>query len=194
MAQSSKAESSVQRSRSQIQSLPCPEVGVRFGGSGIFIQQPIGIGTMQWGDSWLDKAFVNKGGGTPTSQEVDAIFEIVMEKLKVNFFDTAEGYGGGSGERRIGDVLRRHPGLVENAVIATKFLPTLWRWTTNSLLVAVRESNKRLGISSCPLYFIHTPVHPMPLEHWVRACCVAQERGYIKAIGLSNCNASQVQR
>mmetsp|Transcript_30520 Transcript_30520/g.74897 ORF Transcript_30520/g.74897 Transcript_30520/m.74897 type:complete len:376 (+) Transcript_30520:214-1341(+) len=177
-----------------IQALPMPKARTEFGKSGVFIQQPIGIGTMQWGDAWLDKAWVNKGGGTPTDEELDAIFEAVSEKLKVNFFDTAEGYGGGSGERRIADILKRHPLLAKDTVVATKFLPTLWRWTQNSLLDAVQQSNKRLGIPTCPLYFIHTPVHPMPLEHWVRACCVAQDKGYIQAMGLSNCNAEQVRR
>eukprot|EP00288_Rhodomonas_lens_P001660 CAMPEP_0177734506 /NCGR_PEP_ID=MMETSP0484_2-20121128/24268_1 /TAXON_ID=354590 /ORGANISM="Rhodomonas lens, Strain RHODO" /LENGTH=64 /DNA_ID=CAMNT_0019247985 /DNA_START=5 /DNA_END=196 /DNA_ORIENTATION=- len=49
-------------------------------GSGLDIGAPLGIGTMQWGDAWLDKAFVNKGGGALTTAEIDEIFEICAEK------------------------------------------------------------------------------------------------------------------
>lgn len=111
----------------------------------------------------------------------------------VRFFDTAEGYGGGASERRLACTLAR-VGAPADVAIATKFLPTLWRWTTASFLRAVKGSNRRLNTTCCPLFFIHTPVHPLPLEFWVRAACEAKRQGLIQAIGISNCDASQVLR
>jgi len=79
-------------------------------------------------------------------------------------------------------------------VFGTKFLPHLGRWSQSSLSRALRGSNSRLNVDCCDVYFIHTPVHPMPLEHWVAAAAEEANRGRIKAIGLSNCNAGQVRR
>jgi aryl-alcohol dehydrogenase-like predicted oxidoreductase len=157
---------------------------------GVTIAKPLGIGTMQWGTTWLDNK-LNKGGNLPDCV-IDDIVDTVLQS-GVQFFDTAEGYGGGSSEVRVRDQVlpKAH---VNNVVVATKFLPTLWRWTQGSFLHAVRESNARLGVDICDLYFIHTPVHPLPLEFWIRAACVAVDLKLIKAIGISNCKASQVER
>mmetsp|Transcript_31410 Transcript_31410/g.49174 ORF Transcript_31410/g.49174 Transcript_31410/m.49174 type:complete len:284 (-) Transcript_31410:202-1053(-) len=59
---------------------------------------------------------------------------------------------------------------------------------------AVKGMNKRLNVETQDLLFIHSPVHPLPLEHWVRAACKAVDLGLVKRIGLSNCNANQVAR
>jgi aryl-alcohol dehydrogenase-like predicted oxidoreductase len=175
---------------------------------------PIGIGTLQWGDSWLDEKMVRGG-----RLDEDAVREIVGELLRagVTFFDSAEGYGGGSSERRLGAltaealregegegarpnadsaapaVARRPAGLC----LATKFLPTFWRFSRASLLRAARASRERLGLAEdepIPLYFIHTPVHYRSVEFWVDACCDAADAGIIDEIGLSNFNADQVER
>ena len=116
----------------------------------------------------------------------------------IQFFDTAEGYGGGTSEERLGDLLaweHEEQGRAIHqspTIIGTKFLPHLARWTSRSLSRALRSSNSRLGLQASDIYFIHTPVHPMPLEHWVAAAAKEANKGNAKAIGLSNCNADQV--
>jgi len=42
---------------------------------------------------------------------------------------------------------------------------------------AVKGMNKRLNVETQDLLFIHSPVHPLPLEHWVRAACKAVDLG-----------------
>lgn len=79
-------------------------------------------------------------------------------------------------------------------LVATKFLPTLWRWSEASLIAALDASNKRMGLSCCPLYFLHSPTHPLDLEVWIRAAAKAHRAGKLAAFGLSNCNAKQVLR
>jgi aryl-alcohol dehydrogenase-like predicted oxidoreductase len=78
--------------------------------------------------------------------------------------------------------------------LATKFLPHLGRWSKWSLSRAMLSSNKRLGVPCSDIYFIHTPVHPLPLEHWVAAAAEQAKKGHVRALGLSNCNADQVSQ
>eukprot|EP00754_Rhynchopus_humris_P042180 Rhum_TRINITY_DN25795_c0_g1::Rhum_TRINITY_DN25795_c0_g1_i1::g.182779::m.182779/K05275/E1.1.1.65; pyridoxine 4-dehydrogenase len=159
------------------------------------LKLPLGIGTMMWGTTGLDRRI----NGRLLSQE--SMAEIVEVALRngVRFFDTAEGYGGGSCEETLDNifhsllpaqVLRDAP----DALVATKFLPTLWRWSEASFVSAVEASNRRLGVSCCPLFFLHSPIHPRALEVWIRGACTAYRQGKIGALGLSNCNAEQVLR
>ena len=84
--------------------------------------------------------------------------------------------------------------LVIEAV--TEDLPTkLELWKELDGIVgeqALFASNTRLGIAASDIYFIHTPVHPMPLEHWVAAAAKEANRGNARSLGLSNCDAEQV--
>ena len=158
------------------------------------LQQPLGIGTMQWGRTWLDQK-LNRGN--LDDQLCASICQEFTEVHGVQFFDTAEGYGGGTSEERLRDVLvepakdqkQPHP-----CIIATKFLPTLARWTHGSFARALEGSCQRLGVDAIDIYFIHTPIHPLPLEHWVHAACREAKAGRIREIGISNCNAQQVRR
>lgn len=86
-------------------------------------------------------------------------------------------------------------GKSEDAVvIATKFLPTLWRWTKGSFYKSLHGSLDRLGVDCIDLYFIHTPIHPLPLEYFIQWACDAVDDGLIKHIGISNCNADLTRR
>ena len=165
------------------------------------LRVPLGVGTMFWGDTVLDARI--SGRVIPRS-ELDAI---CAEALRhgVTFFDTAEGYGGGTSEERLAASLRaaigvasapagEPPSLQSSLIPATKFLPTLFRWTEAAFLAALDASNRRMGVACCPLYFIHSPVHPVAIETWVRAAGRAHKAGKIKALGLSNFNAAQVRR
>ena len=57
-------------------------------------------------------------------------------------------------------------------VFASKFLPTIARWSRSSFHNALRRSCERLG-STCDIYFLHTPIHPLPLEFWISCACEA---------------------
>jgi pyridoxine 4-dehydrogenase len=79
-------------------------------------------------------------------------------------------------------------------VVATKFLPTLWRWTKASFYKSLQGSLDRLGVDCIDLYFIHTPIHPLPIEFFIQWACDAVDDGLIKHIGISNCNADLTVR
>lgn len=161
----------------------------------IKLKWPLGIGTMQWGRTWVDEQ-LNRGNLSDAT--CTEIYQELVDVHNIQFFDTAEGYGGGTSEERLRDVRhscsepdekRSYP-----VVIGTKFLPTIGRWTEGSFNRALVGSCQRLGAEQCDIYFIHTPIHPLPLEFWIEAAVKEVNAGRIKEIGISNCNAAQVRR
>jgi pyridoxine 4-dehydrogenase len=85
-------------------------------------------------------------------------------------------------------------GKQDDVIIATKFLPTLWRWNKGAFYKSLQGSLERLGVDSIDLYFIHTPIHPLPIEYFVQWACDAVDDGLIQHIGISNCNANWTRR
>jgi aryl-alcohol dehydrogenase-like predicted oxidoreductase len=171
----------------------------RIFSSSLNLGSNFGAGLMQWGTTHIDNGFVNPKGNL-TEDEVRDIWKTCRQN-DVVFFDTAEGYGGGTSEIRIRQVRRWYQDFClngkpdsEQVVVATKYLPTLWRWTKWSFYSAVRGSMQRLGVDKIDLYFIHTPIHPLPIECFVQWACDARKDGLIQEIGISNCNAQLVRR
>ncbi|NNM53735.1 MAG: hypothetical protein HKM05_03320 [Spirochaetales bacterium] len=146
----------------------------------------LGLGTMHWGTTPLDKVIAGK---IITDEEISLI-QNRAASAGVTFIDTAEGYGGGSSERRLGRLRFSQSGFL----IATKFIPTYWRWTPQAVVRAIRASNRRLGIESCDLGFVHSPIHPRSPDVWIKGFARAHEAKLIKAVGLSNFNAEQVRQ
>ncbi|KAL3929117.1 MAG: hypothetical protein SGBAC_012352 [Bacillariaceae sp.] len=154
----------------------------------------IGIGLMQWGTTKIDERVVNPKGNL-SDDMVQQLWKTCRDK-KVVFFDTAEGYGGGTSETRVQEVRQWYQDKVldgkpddVNVVVATKYLPTLWRWTKGAFYRSLKGSLQRLKVAKIDLYFIHTPVHPLPLEYHIQWACDAMDDGLIGNIGISNCPA-----
>lgn len=154
--------------------------------SGLKLKVPLGLGTMYWGDTPLDGAIA---GRILTDEAVKAIRHRALA-AGVTLVDTAEGYGGGTSEARIGRLGFAQAG----ALVATKFLPTFWRWTPGAVVRTLKASNQRLGIGRCDLLFIHSPVHFRDPAVWIRGAARAHRSGRLAALGLSNFNAEQVRQ
>eukprot|EP00934_Nitzschia_sp_Nitz4_P000322 Nitzschia sp. Nitz4//scaffold23_size168460//11093//12308//NITZ4_002201-RA/size168460-snap-gene-0.150-mRNA-1//-1//CDS//3329543581//322//frame0 len=157
----------------------------------------VGAGLMQWGTTSIDNKVVNPKGNLSDTGVRD-VWTACRDR-GITFFDTAEGYGGGTSEVRIREVKSWYEkthleGKSDNVVVATKFLPTLWRWTKWNFYRSLYGSLERLGVSCIDLYFIHTPVHPLPIEYFIQWACDAVDDGLIKHIGISNCNADLTRR
>jgi aryl-alcohol dehydrogenase-like predicted oxidoreductase len=99
----------------------------------------------------------------------------------VNFFETAEGYGGGYSEEVLGRALkdRRH-----EAVIATKV--SKGNLAPEDVIEACEGSLRRLQTDVIDLYQIHWPSREVPISETFPALVKLYEQGKIRAIGMSN--------
>lgn len=111
----------------------------------------------------------------------------------LSFFDTADTYGLGEGERTLGSALR---GRRDQAVIATKFGVRVENGRTfhdNSpawIRSALEGSLQRLGTDYVDLYQIHYRDGATPLAEVVATLRELQQKGKIRYLGLSNVGRS----
>lgn len=144
----------------------------------------LGIGTWAWGD----RLFWGYGSGY-SEAEVRGAFETSLEN-GIQFFDTAEVYGQGKSETLLGKFIRETQAKVK---IASKYMPYPWRLTQKAFLRALVGSLARLGVDSIDLYQIHNPLPPARIEAWMDGMAEAYQRGWIKAVGVSNFTERQMQ-
>ena len=144
-----------------------------------------GLGAWAWGD----RIVWNYGRGY-SDDDIEAGFKISLEG-GVNLVDTAEVYGNGRSERLLGQFIKNttHP-----VFVATKFFPMPWRWTSGSVVGALRASLERLGLASVDLYQIHWPSPIVPVETYVEGLVTAHQLGLARAVGVSNYDKAQMQR
>lgn len=144
-----------------------------------------GLGAWAWGD----RIVWNYGRGY-SDDDIEAGFKISLEG-GVNLVDTAEVYGNGRSERLLGQFIKNttHP-----VFVATKFFPMPWRWTSGSVVGALRASLERLGLDSVDLYQIHWPSPIVPIETYVEGLVEAHALGLARAVGVSNYDKAQMQR
>ena len=156
----------------------------RLGASGIAVSA-LGTGTWAWGD----RGFWGYGRGYGEAEVADA-FRASLD-AGIDFFDTAELYGGGASERLLGRFAR---GAGRPLVIASKFAPLPWRLSTGSLRRALEGTLARLGLETLDLYQVHWPYTPMPLEVMMDALAAAVRDGRVRAVGVSNFSADRMRR
>jgi len=116
----------------------------------------------------------------------------------VDFFDTADVYGGGENERLVGEALRPHR---QRVVLATKGGATRdaqGRATNDGspeyLARACEASLQRLGVDAIDLYYLHRVDPQVPIEDSVGALARLVEQGKVRAIGLSEVGPHTLRR
>jgi aryl-alcohol dehydrogenase-like predicted oxidoreductase len=112
----------------------------------------------------------------------------------INFFDTADIYGGTRSEEFLGRGLGRRRNEV---VIATKFgMPVDKRRRgakPEYVRQAVEESLRRLGTDRIDLYQLHQPDPEVPIEDTLGALDELVRAGKVREIGCSNFSANQLR-
>ncbi len=146
----------------------------------------LGIGTWAWGDSLFWSYGQDYG-----EADLQAAFNAAVA-AGVNFFDTAEIYGFGESERLIGRFLQQ----VETPVfVATKYFPLPWRWSPRAVTEALTSSLNRLQLNTIDLYQVHWPFDfLLGQKALMNALANEVKQGRIRAIGVSNYSAQQMQQ
>lgn len=136
----------------------------------------------------------NNFGGRIDEAATQAVVDAALE-AGINFFDTADIYGGTKSEEYLGQALR---GRRDQAVIATKFgiriddaRPGGGR--PEYIRRAAEDSLQRLGTDRIDLYQIHRPDPDVPIAETLGALNELVTAGKVREIGCSNFSAEQLQ-
>ena len=116
----------------------------------------------------------------------------------INCIDTAFLYGDGHAERVIGRAIKEH-GSRDDFYIATKggLVRQGGKVVTDGrpdrIKREVEDSLRRLQVDSIDLYQLHWPDPLVPIAETATAMRELYEAGKIRAIGVSNCSAAQME-
>jgi aryl-alcohol dehydrogenase-like predicted oxidoreductase len=151
---------------------------------------PVGLGCMSLSGFY----------GPSSEAEALRLLAAAMD-LGVNFLDTANAYGDGLSETRIGKFLAEDRGRRGKLTLATKFSINRdadgKRFIDNSpahMTQALDGSLKRLGVDRIDLYYVHRLDPRFPIEETVGALAREVARGRIGAIGLSEMAPDTLRR
>lgn len=151
---------------------------------------PVGLGCM--GMSWA------YGSAISDKEAVELIHSAI--DAGVDHLDTAEMYGAGDNETKVGQALK---GRRDKVTLATKFGPTLDPETNYpngvdgspaNVRKASEGSLKRLGVDVIDLYYLHRMDPDTPIEDTVGEMARLVEEGKIRYLGLSECSAETLRR
>src|SRR3989475_9338490 len=114
----------------------------------------------------------------------------------INYFDTADSYGGGASERMIGAWLKERK--VRDPIISTKVCYALAEGpkdrslSRRHIMEAVDGSLRRLQMDHIDLYVTMEPDPATPIEETLEAMNVLMHAGKVRHIGASNITAAQL--
>ncbi|MBZ5632648.1 MAG: aldo/keto reductase [Acidobacteriia bacterium] len=112
----------------------------------------------------------------------------------INFFDTADIYGGGQSEEFLGRALK---GRRDRVLIATKFGMKMADGKEGGkpayIRQAAEDSLRRLGTDQIDLYQIHQPDPSTPIADTLGALGELVKAGKVREIGCSNFSADQLR-
>jgi aryl-alcohol dehydrogenase-like predicted oxidoreductase len=149
---------------------------------------PIGLGVMQFagGKGMFRMMYPEIPQGT-----MNEIIKVGVDG-GINWFDTAELYGGGRSERCLADALSENIFSDEEVLIATKWSP-LFR-TARNIPRTISKRQRFLSPYTIDLYQIHQPISFSSPEAEMNAMADLVEAGKIRAVGVSNFDAERMRR
>jgi aryl-alcohol dehydrogenase-like predicted oxidoreductase len=158
------------------------ESPVRLGSSDI-TTAPLAFGTWGW-----DAAARRNAGGRYSDTDLQTAFQTSVAQ-GLTLCDTAESYGNGEVESRVGRLLKE---TAQPIHVATKFPPWRNRWRKSHLLDSLKRSLERLQRDRIDLYQTHFHFRFVPLVIWMSALADAQKQGLVRAVGTSNYDANRL--
>lgn len=149
----------------------------------------VGLGCGNFGGVGSAPAFFGRG---ETEAEAHTLMDMAWE-LGINFFDTADAYGGGRSEAFIGNWLRRKGAHVRDQLILSSkvFNPVGegandWGLSRRHIMRQIEASLTRLGVDYLDMYLAHEPDPTTPLEETLWAMDDLVRQGKVRYIGASN--------
>jgi aryl-alcohol dehydrogenase-like predicted oxidoreductase len=159
----------------------------QLGRTGIQIT-PIGLGVMQFAGG---KGFFKFMFPDLSQNDKNAIVKTALDG-GINWFDTAEAYGMGKSEQSLAAALKENGAKNDDVLIATKWSP-FFR-TAGHISHSIVDRRRFLNGYSIDLYQIHQPYSFSSPEAEMDAMADLVEDGKIRAVGVSNFSAKQMQR
>ncbi len=149
----------------------------------------VGLGCGNFGGIGSAPAFYGKG---ETEEEAFAIMDVAWD-LGINFFDTADAYGGGRSETAIGKWLKaKGPRVRDQLLLSSKVFnpvgdrPNDRGLSRRHILRQIDASLTRLGTDHLDMYLIHEPDPTTPLDETLRALDDLVRQGKVCYLGASN--------
>jgi aryl-alcohol dehydrogenase-like predicted oxidoreductase len=136
----------------------------------------------------------NNFGMRIDSDQTRAVVDAAID-AGIDYFDTAEGYGGGKSEEFLGAALA---GRRESVHVATKWgmMPAAdgapANGSRNALRAAVEGSLRRLGTDYIDHYQLHNPDPATPIGDTLAALAELVDEGKVREIGCANFSAAQL--
>jgi aryl-alcohol dehydrogenase-like predicted oxidoreductase len=161
----------------------------RFGRTGLRVSR-LGLGCGGFGGVGSEASLFGRG------EDETAAFAIMDRALElgINYFDTADSYGGGRSEEMIGRWLRSR-GTRDAVVLSTKVFnrmgpgPNDAGLSRRHVLRAVEDSLRRLQTDWLDLYVTHEVDPETPLDETLRALDDLVHQGKVRYVGASNIEA-----
>ena len=149
----------------------------------------VGLGCGNFGGIGSAPAFFGKG---ESEAEAFALMDTAWE-MGINFFDTADAYGGGRSETYIGNWLKSKGAAVRDQLILSSKLFNPVGDGVNDRGLSRRQifrqvdaSLERLGVDHLDMYLIHEPDPQTPLEETLHALDDLVHMGKVHYLGASN--------
>jgi aryl-alcohol dehydrogenase-like predicted oxidoreductase len=149
---------------------------------------PIGLGCWQFSQG---KGATGRMWSVLDQGTMDGVVGAAL-KGGITWFDTAQAYGNGASERALSDALRHldiEPGSV---AVATKWLPILK--TARDIPRTIGTRIECLRPYPIDLFQVHIPWSVSSIAAQIRAMAALVRAGTVRAVGVSNFSARQMER
>lgn len=149
----------------------------------------VGLGCGNFGGIGSTPAFFGRG---ETEETAFTLMDVAWD-MGINFFDTADAYGGGRSETYIGKWLKAKGAAVRDQLLLSSKVfnrvgdgPNDWGLSRRHIMRQVEASLTRLGVDHLDMYLIHEPDPTTALEETLRTLDDLVRQGKVRYLGASN--------
>ncbi len=164
-----------------------------LGRSGLLVSE-IGLGTNTFGGEHDARS---RALGALSQADANAVMKAAVDN-GVNLIDTADAYGGGESEIRVGTALRDLGMSRDDVILLTKFFnrtgpgPNAVGASRVHIMNSVERSLRKLGTGHIDLYMLHNYDPHTAMDEMLDALDILVRQGKLRYIGCSNLYAWQV--